>query len=63
MPTLFVRSPTAACQSICTPTGKLRLMQAVDATGTILMIDEPTREDGEIIQYKKPGPHVRPGFT
>ena len=41
-------SPTAACQSICTQTGKLRLMQAVhDATGTMLMIYEPTREDGE----------------
>ena len=57
-------SPTAACQSICTQTGKLRLMQAVhDATGTMLMIYEPTREDGENYTNKKPGPYVRPGFT
>jgi hypothetical protein len=36
-------------------------MQAVhDATGTMLMIYEPTHEDGA---NKKPGPYVRPGFT
>ena len=45
-------------------TGKLRLMQAVhDATNTMLMIYEPTREDGENYTNKKPGPYVRPGFT
>ena len=39
-------------------------MQAFhDATGTMLMIYEPTREDGENYTNKKPGPEVRPGFT
>ena len=48
MPTLFVVRRLRPVKSNCTQTGKLRLMEPVhDATGTMLMIYEPTREDGE----------------
>ena len=59
MPTVFVVRRLRPVN----PSARRREKAVHDATGTMLMIYEPTREDGKNYTNKKPGPYVRPGFT